>query len=63
MLLCCNQVQGFDSQFVYAFCHICSSTLPAGLNALLCLPAVNINSCQSRRPMVSFSVAVCQLPT
>ena len=27
------------------------------------LPAVNINSCQGRRPMVSFSVAVCQLPT
>ena len=44
--------------------------LPAG--SLLCrlgkfyelnLLAVNINSCQSRRPMVSFSVAVCQLPT
>ena len=27
------------------------------------LPAVNINSCQSRRPFGVISVAVCQLPT
>ena len=35
--------------------------------SLLCqlgeFAAVNVNSCQSRRPMVSFSVAMCQLPT
>ena len=58
---CCIIVLARDGQ---------AGILPAG--SLLCrlekfyelnLLAVNINSCQSRRPTVSFSVVVCQLPT